>query len=341
MRQSEVAVGIELEAAVCPLCGSGGKAPVLSSASMDCMTDLRFDVTACDRCGLLMTDPRPVPVAIGMFYEGGLYETAESTVKKLVVNPVMKRLQVLRLRQAAAQRQAGRLLDVGCGKGKFLATAARRGWEAWGIEPSQRSVSQTAAGARIFAGSFDDAELPDGYFDLVTMWHTLEHFHQPLETLVRIRRKLKADGILVVRVPNSDSWDFRWGRGDWFQLDLPRHLYHFSPASLSAMLEKAGFRVTRVSTVSPEDNPMATLQTFMAVLGIGQGSVFQLFKGDLGSGNRSGGLGRALLTLGVAVFLLLPSLLFSQLAQLAGKGGTLTMTAVKDGQAGGNGRIKR
>ena len=325
--------GIELEAAVCPLCGGFAKSTVLSSISMDGVTNLRFGVSACAGCGLLMTDPRPAPASIGIFYEGGLYETGESTIKKLIVNPAMRRMHSLRLRQAAGARPVGRLLDVGCGKGKFLATAARRGWEAWGIEPSQRSVSQasTGGGGRLITGRFEDLELPDEYFDLVTMWHTLEHFHQPLETLMRVRKKLKDDGTLVVRVPNSDSWDLRWGGPDWFQLDVPRHLYHFSPASLGAMLVKAGFRTVSVSTVSLEDNPLATLQTLMAMLGFGQGSVFRLIKGDFGQNRHAAGRGRALLASGTAAVLLLPSVLVSKLAERAGRGGTLTMIAVKDG----------
>jgi SAM-dependent methyltransferase len=299
---------------------------------MDYLARTPFRVVSCDKCGLLMTNPRPTPAAISEFYESGFYEKRESLIKRSLVNPVMKGFHELRFRQVTRRKSTGAILDVGCGKGKFLQVAVQHGWEAWGIEPSQRSLSfvQSKDGMKIIGGRFEDADLPDGYFDVVTMWHTLEHFYEPNVTLQNIYKKMRDGGLLLIRVPNSASWDFSVGREKWFHLDVPRHLYHFSPEPLGKLLEQAGFRVVSMSTSSLEDNPIGTLQTVMASLGFRPGSVFSLIKGGNDTGSAAG---RTVKTLGISVGIIalaLPSFILAELAQGAGRGGTLTVAAVKE-----------
>lgn len=323
---------IETETAVCPVCGRQDFSPVLTAESMDQIVSTPFTVVRCNGCGLMMTSPRPTADAIGAFYESGFYEQGENLVKRSLINPVMKGLHELRLRQVTRRMPGGKILDVGCGKGKFLQVAARHGWEAWGIEPSQRSLSyaQDRSGMKIVGGRFEDADLPDGYFDVVTMWHTLEHFYHPDETLKNVRGKLRDGGLLIIRVPNGASWDFSLGRAKWFHLDVPRHLYHFSPDSLGRLIEQAGFRVISTSTSSLEDNPIGTLQTVMAAAGFRPGSVFSLIKGGNETGPAASKLVKRLGTAAGIAALALPSFLLAEIAQKAGRGGTLTVSAVKD-----------
>lgn len=327
---------LETEEAACPICFGKDFQPVFSAQNMDFLVRSSFDVVSCKNCGLLMTNPRPTQDSIGDFYEGGFYETKEGLFKRMFVSPVMRIFHKLRLRQVTRQKETGRLLDVGCGKGKFLAAAARSGWEAWGIEPSQRGLSfaRNVDGMKIIGGRFEDAELPDAYFDVVTMWHTLEHFYEPVEILTNIHQKLTDDGLLLIRVPNSGSWDFKLGKDKWFHLDVPRHLYHFSPATLLALLERSGFKVISYSTASLEDNPVGTLQTLMSVVGFKPGAVFRLIKGESGeSGTIKRIMGAAGAALGIMV-LAVPSLVLTETAQLTGHGGTLTIIAVKQKSPG-------
>ncbi|MHB9053010.1 MAG: class I SAM-dependent methyltransferase [Thermoleophilia bacterium] len=323
---------IETEMAACPICGEQDFSPVLTAESMDHLASMPFTVVSCNSCGLMMTNPRPTADAIGEFYESGFYEQGESLIKRSLINPVMKGFHELRLRQVTQRMTGGKILDVGCGKGKFLQVAARHGWEAWGIEPSHRSLSfvQDKSGMKIIGGRFEDADLPDGYFDVVTMWHTLEHFYHPDDTLKKVRRKLRDGGLLVVRVPNGASWDFSMGRAKWFHLDVPRHLYHFSPDSLRKLIGQAGFRVVSISTSSLEDNPIGTLQTVMAAVGFRSGSVFSLIKGGSGTGTTASKLVKNLGTAAGIAVLALPSFIIAELAQKAGRGGTLTVAAVKN-----------
>lgn len=321
---------IEFEEAHCPLCGESELIEILTASSMDNLTSQSFGVAKCEKCCLLITNPRPVPSSMGRFYEAGFYEIREKALKRYMVNPVMDVFQHLRLRKISRIKQAGKLLDVGSGKGKFLNTAARSGWDSWGIEPSGRSRSfvEQKHGVRIYGGKFEEADIPDCFFDVVTMWHTLEHFYDPLDVLNRAHRKLKDDGLLVVRVPNADSWDFRLGKEKWFQLDVPRHLYHFSPKSLSLLFNKAGFQVVGTSTASLEDNPISTLQTLMSFIGFRPGAIYRLLKSGRGEKNKNKLL-NSLASLIAGVALTAPSILISAVSQVADHGGTLTMVGEK------------
>jgi SAM-dependent methyltransferase len=145
----------------------------------------------------------------------------------------------------------GRLLDFGCGGGSFLERMYRHGWQVTGLDTSASVVERirTELGLPALAGTLPHPELRPASFDLVTMWHSLEHVHAPLEVLREAHRLLVPGGKLLVAVPNIDSLPFRWFGHAWFGLDLPRHLTHFAPWTLYLMLHRAGFRVGPVHMV--------------------------------------------------------------------------------------------
>lgn len=331
---------LELEKATCPICGPSDIYPIMMAKSMDNITDVTFSLARCHGCGLYLTSPRPAISSLGQFYESGFYEVQEKRSKKVLIDPVMNIFHLLRFRQVSVKRNKGKVLDVGCGKGKFLTTAARHGWEAWGIEPSKRSHSliDEMPGVRIIGARFEDAEIPDDYFDVITMWHTLEHFSDPIDVLSRVRSKLKDDGLLLIRVPNINSWDFRLGKERWFHLDIPRHLYHYSPLTLSLLLSKAGFRAHSLSTASLEDNPIGVLQTFMSICGFPAGSIFEIIKVESKDDSLKQKTIKPLKTLLAAFALATPSLLFSTVAALSGNGNTITIIADKSGYTSDDGR---
>jgi 2-polyprenyl-3-methyl-5-hydroxy-6-metoxy-1,4-benzoquinol methylase len=114
-----------------------------------------------------------------------------------------------------------------------------------GIDLSARAVerARAATGLRILAGSLPHADLDPNTFDVITMWHSLEHVPDPKHVLEAARKLLTWDGKLVVAVPNIDSLAFRTFGSHWYGLDLPRHLTHFTPWTLRLLLERSGFRV--------------------------------------------------------------------------------------------------
>jgi SAM-dependent methyltransferase len=154
-----------------------------------------------------------------------------------------------------AKHGQDRLLDFGCGAGGFLMQMAKHGWDVCGIDVSEDSVRRLRdeMGIKALAGSLPHPDLIPASFDVITMWHALEHVHAPAEVLREAHRLLSPGGKLIIAVPNIDSLAFRWFQSAWFGLDLPRHLTHFAPWTLHLMLEKAGFRVHPVRMVRHSD----------------------------------------------------------------------------------------
>ncbi|MCM8769826.1 MAG: class I SAM-dependent methyltransferase [Candidatus Omnitrophica bacterium] len=140
-----------------------------------------------------------------------------------------------------------RILDIGCGTGEFLLAMKNMGWETWGVEPNL--VAATVAkslGLRVFHGELNEASLPAGYFQVIRLHHVLEHIYNPVETMREIHRLLSKEGRLIVTVPNIGGMGFKIFGRFWWGLDLPRHIFHYSPGSLSTLAEETGFRIVRI-----------------------------------------------------------------------------------------------
>jgi len=141
----------------------------------------------------------------------------------------------------AGARPPGRLLDVGAGRGRFVAQARAAGWDADGIEPSLRGVTGARAlGVELQQAGIDEATVPAGSLDAATLWHVLEHLDDPRAALQRIAGWLRPGGLLVIGVPNLASVQARAGGARWFHLDVPRHRTHFTVAGLHALLRRVG-----------------------------------------------------------------------------------------------------
>jgi SAM-dependent methyltransferase len=209
----------------CHLCGSAAYSPVCEAA--DRHSGLRFLLVKCDRCGLCFTNPRPDPVSIRRFYPAD-YRCHHGKERPNKINLPVQGL--------------GRLLDFGCGGGDFLRRMNDLGWNVTGLDMADAAVARVRAlGLTAHVGSLPSLLWGDECFEAITMWQSLEHTHQPLEVLRAAYRLLTIDGRLFVTVPNFDGFGARWFGGDWYGLDVPRHLTHFTPRTLRMMLVEAGF----------------------------------------------------------------------------------------------------
>jgi 2-polyprenyl-3-methyl-5-hydroxy-6-metoxy-1,4-benzoquinol methylase len=212
-------------------------------------TGLRFAIVRCRNCGLRYTNPRPDPSSISQFYPPGYgphstHESRRQRIPSRFWSWVFGR-PCLERRGALPCSTPGRLLDFGCGGGSYLRRMHRQGWTVTGLDVAAEVIHKLRKDfdCRALIGSLPHDELQPSSFEVITMWQTLEHVHQPLAVLRSAYQLLVPGGYLVVAVPNSDSWAAQIFGSHWFGLDLPRHLTHFTPHTLRAMVQVAGFRV--------------------------------------------------------------------------------------------------
>ncbi len=228
-----------MQSVACNLCRHGATTPWLTAT--DRVTGESFDIVQCVHCGLRYTNPRPAPDEMATYYPGPARLSGLARVLR-------RRLRECRARWSATGLPPGWALEIGCGDGWMLDALRRMGWVVAGTERSQRSAaSPRRLGLDVLVEGMAGGAFAARSFDLVILWHVLEHLHDPLGTLMEVNRIIRPGGRLVVAVPNIESWQARVAGRRWFHLEAPRHLYHFAPQTLDAMLERAGFQVTRWS----------------------------------------------------------------------------------------------
>jgi len=147
-------------------------------------------------------------------------------------------------------KASGAILDLGCSTGGFLGSLKGLPWQLSGIEMSDivAEKAKSRTGAKVFVGDILDAPFAPSSFDAITCFHVFEHLYEPWNVLAKIAEWLKPGGIFYTMMPNIDSAGARIFQSYWYALELPRHLYHFSPASLRAICHSAGLREVSLTT---------------------------------------------------------------------------------------------
>ena len=243
---------------LCPVCGGEEARP-------------RYEIEAsairlfvCADCGLGRLHPLPGLEELRDLYPDAYYGEPGSKFQPLAERLVRfvgeRHISFL----ARAHEPGSSVLDVGCGRGVLLGALADRGFEVHGVELSEDAVRGAEPRAQIrIAPSLVEAGYPAESFDLVVVWHVLEHLQNPREALEEVHRILKPEGRLIVAVPNFSSLQARWTRGAWFHLDLPRHLYHFPLDGLRRLSEKTGFEIESEHHFSLRQNPFGWVQSLL------------------------------------------------------------------------------
>jgi 2-polyprenyl-3-methyl-5-hydroxy-6-metoxy-1,4-benzoquinol methylase len=244
-------LSLQWEETACPLCGRDEAELRAESAdpTPSMGVALRFAIVQCRHCGLTYTNPRPTERTIGRFYPGDYRPHAPRGKRPIrLPSPFWSRLFGRPCPERRGRLEwigSGRLLDFGCGGGSYLRRMSELGWRVTGLDASAQAVEKVRddLGCDVHLGTLPHPDLPPGSFDVITMWQSLEHVHRPRHVLRAAFELLRPGGKLIVAVPNIDGLPAGWFSENWFGLDLPRHLTHFTPATLSKMLLASGFRL--------------------------------------------------------------------------------------------------
>ncbi|MGC8874236.1 MAG: class I SAM-dependent methyltransferase [Chloroflexia bacterium] len=226
----------------CPLCGEARALRLLERP--DRLGRETFSYFRCPRCGLIRLEPRPACELLVRYYPA-TYEAYQEIVEPWWQQWGRRRGWHRRIHflQRYLPVRTGRVLDVGCATGDFLAEMQRLGWETWGLEPNPGAADcarRKLPGSRILDVLLEDADLPATFFDLITLWDVLEHVSNPVQGLAKAAGWLRPQGLLAVGIPHLESYDARLFGHHWVGWDAPRHLFLFPRATLRTLASQAG-----------------------------------------------------------------------------------------------------
>jgi SAM-dependent methyltransferase len=264
----------------CPICRGNDSETVFQALDFDQSTE-RFDLLRCTDCGLTQTSPQPGPEQIGSYYSQSYYGGGASKFSGPVeaLTQFGNRYRAKKILKALTgngdRSSKVRVLDIGCGRAALLACFRKLGCDCYGLERDEFPKGADLEGIDIHTGSLDDRPYADSCFDVVVIWHVLEHLHDPVETLEKLAPLMRPGAMIAVAVPNISSLQSKLFRSNWFHLDLPRHLFHFDSRNLGRALEQNGWTIEYSGTFSLEQNVFGFVQSVMNSLRmIGKPNVF-------------------------------------------------------------------
>ncbi len=268
---------------LCPVCGTDNHNIFIHG--VDILHDVpgEFTLSKCD-CGMIYVNPQPdndelqayypddycphrkhnvdhslkkhrkLKIFVLRWYYGCPVDQNSAPPKwiRILLKPVLYFLSLSTMKTMIPYHGDGNILDVGCGNGGWLSRLKNAGWKTKGVEidgPAAQAANE--AGIPVFCGTLIDAIFPDNSFDVVRLHYVFEHLINPKETLDEIKRILKPDGICLIRIPNIGSAMFKLFKENWFALDIPRHVFHYTPATFSKLAEQHGLKVKKVDFNSP------------------------------------------------------------------------------------------
>ena len=228
----------------CPVCKGKSFQPFLVCKDYTTSGEL-FHVEQCASCKMVLTNPRPRQENAGAYYQSPNYISHSNLATGLITCIyLIIRTFTLRWKYNLIQPylKENLLLDVGAGTGNFLRFCKQSGVNIYGVEPSAEAREKIRG--ILIVESID--KLPDIKFNVITLWHVLEHIYDLAETIEKLKAKLSDSGIIFIAVPNWQSADSSHYKEMWAAYDVPRHVWHFSQTSMKSLLKHAGLNVKKI-----------------------------------------------------------------------------------------------
>ncbi len=198
-----------------------------------------FEVKPSKHKGILQTFPQPSKTDLPKYYDSPEYishQTQAKSLKDKIYHKVKSFMIYNKKKMVLKHHQQGRILDIGAGTGEFLDAFDHSYWEKFSIEPSEKLQSNLFKKGIKLVNDFE--QLDDQSFEVITLWHSLEHIPDLELTVRQVRRILKPNGVLFIAVPNHKSYDAQFYGKYWAAWDVPRHLWHFSKVGLKSLFSK-------------------------------------------------------------------------------------------------------
>jgi SAM-dependent methyltransferase len=231
---------------VCPICAANSFTPFLTTKDYT-VSQTDFRLIQCNSCKFVITSPRPDLSSIADFYKSAKY-ISHSGGTKTLLDKIYLKARGLSLRWKheliIRYKSNGSILDYGCGTGEFLQHMQTKQWNISGVEPSEaaRNKAQAIVNTKIYS----ELKSTTDKFDVITLWHVLEHVHDLNEKVDELISHLNEGGIIFIAVPNHESQDAKKYGVHWAGYDVPRHLWHFSPNNMKQLFAKHGLRLLKI-----------------------------------------------------------------------------------------------
>jgi SAM-dependent methyltransferase len=233
-------------------------------------------------CLAVFLNPSPTQQQLNQAYDDSYYGKGQGKFAGCIekVLDLFRRARATRL--AKYIKLPAKILDIGCGNGRFLGYLINQGFDGYGIELPGKAAERARQipGLNLKIGRLTQQDYTENFFDSICMWHVFEHLTEPKETLHIIQKILKPGGYLMMSLPNIDSLQSRLFRGKWLHLDPPKHLFFLAPSDLISTLKEFGFKSIKQKYFSLEQNSFGIQQSILNCLLRKREVLFEALKGN-------------------------------------------------------------
>ena len=232
-----------------------------------------FSIYKCKECNLIRTNPRPILEQMRYYYpnEYGPFESTD--IKNNLRRENLKAIEYIKYvkdylfntkDQDIPKIPPGNLLEIGCASGSFMKKMEQKGWKVEGIESSTYAgMKAKLNGLKVHIGNLEEAPKSKNKYHLIVGWMVIEHLHDPKSSLKKLNNWATDDGWLAISVPNVDSIDFKIFKQHWYALQVPTHLYHYSPRTITVLLEECGWSVKKIFHQRSSSNLLMSFSLYL------------------------------------------------------------------------------